>query len=66
VLDALDEFYGEVVQNLRPWSAKPPKLRHPEPEQVVQPDVAKDLVSTALSSQDGIDEDAPAPQAAHE
>jgi hypothetical protein len=25
VLDALDVFYGDVVQNLRPWAAKPPK-----------------------------------------
>ncbi len=55
VLDALDGFYGDVVQNLRPWSAKPPKLRQPEPESVAEPKVPTELVSTALSSQDGAD-----------
>ena len=51
VVDLLDTFYGEVVESMRPWS--PPKLR----EQPVVPDapaaVEPDLVSTALSSQDG-------------
>ncbi len=55
VLDALDGFYGDVVQKLRPWSAKPPKLRQPEPEQVAEPSVPKDIPSTSLSSQDGVD-----------
>lgn len=48
VLDLLDEFYSEVVQTLKAWSASPPKLRdervEPEPDS---------LTSTALSSQDG-------------
>ncbi|CAN5812417.1 hypothetical protein BH20ACT7_BH20ACT7_03970 [soil metagenome] len=56
VLDALDIFYGDVVQNLRPWAAKPPKLRLPEPGRVGEPSVPKDLPSTSLSSQDGVEE----------
>lgn len=51
VVDLLDAFYVDVVQTIKPWS--PPKLR----EQPVVPDsppgVAPQLVSTALSSQDG-------------
>ncbi|MEZ0447052.1 hypothetical protein [Cellulomonas sp. ICMP 17802] len=53
VLAAVDAFYLEVVQQLKAWSATPPRLR-PEPTQDVdEQDVAPALVSTALSSQDG-------------
>ncbi len=53
VLQAIDVFYGEVMQNLKAWSASPPRLREvSEPEQAV----VGSLVSTALSSQDGTDE----------
>jgi len=48
VVDAIDAFYGDVLQNLRAWSPTAPKLRE-EPE---SPDVLPALVSTALSSQD--------------
>ncbi|MCA1842713.1 MAG: hypothetical protein LC792_05885, partial [Actinobacteria bacterium] len=54
VLDLVDEFYRSVVQNLKPWSAAPPKLR-PEPTEVAEPGVATQLVSTAMSSQDEVD-----------
>jgi hypothetical protein len=51
VADAVDTFYGEVLQSLKAWSATPPKLREePEP---IRPTV---LSSTALSSQDGTEE----------
>lgn len=47
VLAAIDDFYSEVLQNLKAWSAAPPRLREPE-------DGAADpLDSNALSSQDG-------------
>jgi hypothetical protein len=49
VLDTLDDFYGEVVQHIKPWAAAPPKLREVERNEEVSPD----LVSTDLSSQDG-------------
>lgn len=50
LLDTVDTFYGEVMQNLRSWSAAPPRIREAiEPQEPV----AKPLVSTALSSQDG-------------
>jgi hypothetical protein len=55
VLDAVDAFYGEVLQYLKAWSAAPPKLRE-EPEPPTRP-VA--LSSTALSSQDGTEEPTP-------
>jgi hypothetical protein len=48
VLDVIDIFYAEVMQNLRSWSATPPRLR--EPADLKPPEV---LASTALSSQDG-------------
>jgi hypothetical protein len=62
VLDAVDAFYGEVLQYLKAWSAAPPKLRE-EPEPPTRP-VA--LVSTALSSQDGAEDPPAAPPAALE
>ncbi|HEX3813829.1 MAG TPA: hypothetical protein VHX59_13420 [Mycobacteriales bacterium] len=52
VFELVDKFYGEVVQNLKPWSASPPRLRHPEPEDIAEIDVPPQLPSTALSSQD--------------
>lgn len=50
VVDALNAFYGDVVQHLKAWSATPPKLREPDE---LPPGTAVALVSTALSSQDG-------------
>lgn len=50
VMKTVDEFYEEVVQHLKAWSAAPPKMRSmDEPPTDVKPA----LVSTALSSQDG-------------
>lgn len=50
MLNVLDDFYGEVVQQLRPWSTTPPKLRQ---QQDSEPSIPKVLSSSALSSQDG-------------
>ena len=55
VLGAVDQFYGEVLQHLKVWSAAPPRLREPIEAPPTTP-VA--LVSTAQSSQDGAE---PAP-----
>lgn len=49
VLDLTDDFYAEVVQNLKPWAAAPPRLRETAPEPTTRPS----LSSTSLSSQDG-------------
>ncbi len=49
VLDAIDSFYGDVMQYIKAWAAAPPRLRE-VPE---QPPVSPSLASTALSSQDG-------------
>ena len=54
VVGLMDQFYSDVVQHLKAWSAAPPKMREPEPEQIDQPVLA----STALSSQDGPEETA--------
>lgn len=59
VNDAINAFYGEVVQNLKAWRAAPPQLRT-----LPSDDRADDnLASTALSSQDGAEE-SPHPSAA--
>jgi hypothetical protein len=52
VLGAIDDFYEQVIQNLKPWIPVPPKLRSIE-EAVVSEPVPPALVSTAISSQDG-------------
>ncbi len=51
VLDAVDTFYGEVLQNLKAWTTAPPRMR----EATGLPDAPPILVSTALSSQDGVE-----------
>jgi len=51
-LDGLDTFYEDVVQHLKAWSAAPPKMRSIDEPPV---EVASALVSTALSSQDGVE-----------
>jgi hypothetical protein len=51
VLDAVDTFYGEVLQHLKAWTAAPPRMR----EVADQPAERTALVSTALSSQDGVE-----------
>lgn len=50
IVDALNAFYGEVIQHLKAWTATPPKLREPE---ALPSETPSALVSTALSSQDG-------------
>lgn len=54
VINAVDEFYESVIQNLKPWMPAPPRLRTPEDIQPAEP-VPASLVSTAISSQDGPD-----------
>ncbi|WP_433268251.1 hypothetical protein ACQPZF_03770 [Actinosynnema sp. CS-041913] len=52
VLGAVTGFYEDVVQNLKPWAAAPPRIR--SEESFTPPtDVPPALVSTAPSSQDG-------------
>jgi hypothetical protein len=48
ILEAVDTFYIDVLQQLKTWTVSAPKLRD-EPE---TPGVPAALVSTALSSQD--------------
>lgn len=52
VLDLVDDFYGEVVQHVKAWTASPPKMRETPPP---EGDVSAMLSSTALSSQDGVE-----------
>jgi hypothetical protein len=52
ILSAIDDFYEQVLQNLKPWLAAPPRLRSADEPLVVE-QVTKSLVSTAISSQDG-------------
>lgn len=43
VLETAREFYGEVLQHIRPWKSPPPKLR--KPDEVGLPDVVVDLTA---------------------
>jgi hypothetical protein len=52
VLAAIDIFYEQVIQNLKPWMPAPPKLRSTEEVVEAEP-VPSALISTAISSQDG-------------
>lgn len=56
VLGATDDFYEQVIQNLKPWMPAPPRLRSADEVQPTEP-VPTSLVSTAISSQDGPDVD---------
>lgn len=49
VTDAVNSFYSDVMQNLKAWTATPPKMR----ELPTVPEERPALVSTGLSSQDG-------------
>jgi hypothetical protein len=53
LLNAVDEFYIDVLQSLRAWSPAAPKLRQPQAEVVMEGDTVQPaLVSTSYSSQD--------------
>jgi hypothetical protein len=54
LLDAVDTFYEQVIQNLKPWMPAPPRLRSADDIEPTEP-VTPTLVSTAISSQDGVD-----------
>ena len=56
VTEAVDEFYENVVQYLKAWSATPPKYREDLPAEVIPQDIRPALVSTAMSSQDGAED----------
>jgi hypothetical protein len=56
--DAVNGFYSEVVQNLKAWTAAPPRMRQLNHEEIEPPQVA----STALSSQDGPEDAACLPE----
>lgn len=61
VLTAVEAFYQDVVQSLKPWTPAAPRLRSPS-EIETPSDQPASLSSTALSSQDGTDpepDDAP-------
>lgn len=60
VLAAVDSFYGEVLGDLKAWSAAPPKLRQSAPADVEDVEATRpaSLASTDYSSQDGPTNDA--------
>jgi hypothetical protein len=51
-LGAIDDFYAQVLQNLKPWMPAPPRLRATDEPAVIE-SVAPSLISTSISSQDG-------------
>lgn len=50
VLAGVDDFYSEVLQDLKAWAAAPPKMR---PSSAGEPTTPSSLSSTDFSSQDG-------------
>ncbi|MEV0719428.1 stress response protein [Asanoa sp. NPDC050611] len=54
VLAAIDDFYEQVLQSLKPWMPAPPRLRSTDEPTTAEP-VAPSLIATAISSQDGPD-----------
>lgn len=54
-LRSVDNFYSDILQSLKAWAAKPPRLRDQTDagDLAVDQQVTPALVSTALSSQDG-------------
>lgn len=50
VIDLVDAFYAEVVQNVKAWSAAPPRMRETE---IMPTTESPQVASTAVSSQDG-------------
>ena len=58
-LTAVDSFYSDILQSLKAWSAKPPRMRdHTDTQDLAKgQEVSPALVSTALSSQDGSSEE---------
>lgn len=52
VTSAVDSFYGDVLQCLKPWQPAAPKLRTLGPDDVDAQAVSDSLASTDLSSQD--------------
>jgi hypothetical protein len=36
VVNAIDRFYAEVVQHIKPWTQAPPKVKDDEPSQADQ------------------------------
>jgi hypothetical protein len=43
VIGTTEEFYQQVLQNLRPWKASPPKLKKKEEPTAEEPDVPPEL-----------------------
>ncbi len=60
VLQAIDDFYEQIIQNLKPWMPAPPRLRTPDKNVAPVQPVAASLGSTAISSQDSPEFDTPA------
>jgi hypothetical protein len=64
VMGGVNTFYAEVLQQLKAWSAAPPRLRsetEAHDAEIEQAGVPSSLVSTALSSQDDPQTVVPAP-----
>ncbi|SNS94315.1 hypothetical protein SAMN05421812_102452 [Asanoa hainanensis] len=52
VLAAIDDFYEQVLQSLKPWMPAPPRLRSTDEPTTAEP-VSSSLIASAISSQDG-------------
>lgn len=50
VLDLIDGFYGDVVQQITPWQPSAPQIKRPPQPEPDQSDVEAEMISPGLSS----------------
>jgi hypothetical protein len=53
VLTAVDRFYSEVVQHIKPWAQAPPKIRENDPEASDEPVAEDDILAGGAQYQGG-------------
>jgi len=61
VLAAVERFYTEVVQHLKPWTPAPPKVRDDEPTSVDDGESALEIASFHPGQETPVDEYAASP-----
>jgi hypothetical protein len=45
VLSAVDKFYSEIVQHIKPWTPAPPKIRETDAETPDEPIAEDDILA---------------------
>jgi hypothetical protein len=53
VLTAVDKFYGEIVQHIKPWAPAPPRIRETDTEVSDEPIAEDEILAGGGQHQDG-------------